>query len=590
MFLMLCVVFAAAGPEIPGVGDVFSMGPTMADGAVPHMLPSAPDGRAGYVLRGWCSTLNFMSPLYASIAGQMCNQGAQKGIAHVPEGPMAGQASSRAQTEGISKIFCSTGKNSTSSTSSYSGGDDPAGPREKSARIPCLNNGQGGGKSGRWRWVFLPSIVIVAHLGELSTMRRWFGGTKYGFSINRYLMGSFLLLICLPTTAAVTCRTCFDQIQGCTGGDTCPFVATTAQNGLLLGGVAAATATAIVARDVFPLRFTRILTRSVLDSLLIIGRRPPPGTAVDLTVLTNAQLTDPLMTSGVEQASILEEVSKRLGVATSQIEITRLTAICTAITSKQRLGRGSHGAVASGDGTAELVGVYRYCAVLAGKVVRTRLSQVASVMPPEMAQGDAQVKAVPPEKIVKPKSMAEFADILITWSMLLSGLGIASVLVSGAFLREVVFDPIHDGTMAWEGAFELWLVYLEEVERTAGDEVNLTNVYNRGAQDTMIKRAMERLPKPPSGIFRGGGGGNGDGDEEPKWNGSFNSKSAATCLTFNLGKKQHPTNCLNEKGGCKFNHACDQYVSDQGPKGRCGSVKHGRHNCDNPAKVSKEQQ
>ena len=182
-------------------------------------------------------------------------------------------------------------------------------------------------------------------------MRRWFGGAKYGFSINHYLMGSFLLLICLPTTAAVTCRTCFDQIQGCTGSDTCPFVATTAQNGLLLGGVAAATATAIVARDVFPLRFTQILTRSVLDSLLIIGRRPPPGTAVDLTALTNAELTDPLMTSGVEPTSILEEVSKRLGVATSQIEITRLTAICTAITSKQRLGRGSH-AVRSLLGTA----------------------------------------------------------------------------------------------------------------------------------------------------------------------------------------------------------------------------------------------
>jgi len=34
MFLMLCVVFAAAGPGNPGVGDVFSMGPTMADGVV----------------------------------------------------------------------------------------------------------------------------------------------------------------------------------------------------------------------------------------------------------------------------------------------------------------------------------------------------------------------------------------------------------------------------------------------------------------------------------------------------------------------------------------------------------------------------
>ena len=50
---------------------------------------------------------------------------------------------------------------------------------------------------------------------------------------------------------------------------------------------------------------------------------------------------------------------------------------------------------------------------------------------------------------------------------------------------EVVFDTIADGTLPWEGAYELWLVYLEEVERTAGDDVNLSNVYNRGAQDTI---------------------------------------------------------------------------------------------------------
>ena len=68
-----------------------------------------------------------------------------------------------------------------------------------------------------------------------------------------------------------------------------------------------------------------------------------------------------------------------------------------------------------GDGTEELVGVFRYCAMLAGKVVRTRLSQVATVITPP--QGDAQVKAVPPEKLVKPKTMAEFADILVTWTM-----------------------------------------------------------------------------------------------------------------------------------------------------------------------------
>ena len=58
---------------------------------------------------------------------------------------------------------------------------------------------------------------------------------------------------------------------------------------------------------------------------------------------------------------------------------------------------------------------------------------------------------------------------------------------------------------------------------------------------------------------------------------------------FNLGKKKHPANCLNEKGGCKFNHVCDAYVGDKGPGGRCGSDKHARHNCDNPAKQPTEQ-
>ena len=587
---MLCLVLAAAGPWMPGAGDVSPMDPTIAYGAAPNMLVFAPDGGAGFDLVGLDSFDVFLTSWNTTNAGPLGTSGAQNVIPPIPKGPRAVQATPWGRNGGDFEIFsprrlhhCS---NSTSGTRTATEVTDAWVKHENCATNTGLNNGQEDEKTGTWRWVVLPTIVAVTHLGDLDTMRRWFGGSGYGIPINRYLWASFILLICLPTTAAVTCRTCFDQIQGCTGGNDCPFVATTTQNGLLLGGLAAATATAIVARDVFPLRFTRVLTRGVLDSLLIIGRRPPPGTAVDVSALTNVELTDPVRTSGVELEALLDEVTKRLGAATSNIELQRLNSISTAIGHKIKLGRGADGAIAVGDGTEELVGVFRYCAMLAGKVVRTRLSQVATVITPP--QGDAQVKAVPPEKLVKPKTMAEFADILVTWTMLLSGLGLASILVSGAFLREVVFDTIADGTLPWEGAYELWLVYLEEVERTAGDDVNLSNVYNRGAQDTMIKRAMERLPKR---IFRpGGGGGDGDGDEEPKWNGSFNAKSTATCLTFNLGKKQHPTNCLNEKGGCKFNHACDQYVSDQGPKGRCGSVKHGRHNCDNPAKVSKEQQ
>jgi len=40
---MLCLVFAAAGPGMPGAGDVSSMDPTMAYGAAPNMLLFARD-------------------------------------------------------------------------------------------------------------------------------------------------------------------------------------------------------------------------------------------------------------------------------------------------------------------------------------------------------------------------------------------------------------------------------------------------------------------------------------------------------------------------------------------------------------------
>ena len=50
--LMLCLVFAVAGPVMPGAGDVSPMDPTMAYGAAPNMLVFAPDGGAGFDLGG----------------------------------------------------------------------------------------------------------------------------------------------------------------------------------------------------------------------------------------------------------------------------------------------------------------------------------------------------------------------------------------------------------------------------------------------------------------------------------------------------------------------------------------------------------
>ena len=97
VFSMLFIVLASAGPGAPGVGDVFSMGPTMAYGTVPHMLLSAPDGGSGFDLGSRSPTLKNESLPNASIAGQTCTPGAQEVIAHVPKWSMAGQPSSWAR-------------------------------------------------------------------------------------------------------------------------------------------------------------------------------------------------------------------------------------------------------------------------------------------------------------------------------------------------------------------------------------------------------------------------------------------------------------------------------------------------------------
>ena len=83
---------------------------------------------------------------------------------------------------------------------------------------------------------------------------------------------------------------------------------------------------------------------------------------MDVSALTNVELTDPVQTSGVEIEALVDEVTKRLGSATSNIEIQRLNSISTALGHKIKLGRGADGALAVGDGTEELVGVFRYLA------------------------------------------------------------------------------------------------------------------------------------------------------------------------------------------------------------------------------------
>ena len=101
---MLCLVFAVAGPVMPGAGDVSTMDPTMAYGAAPNMLVFAPDGGAGFDLVGQDSYVEFLTSWNTTIAGPLGTSGAQNVIPPIPKGPMAVRATPWGRNGGVFEI------------------------------------------------------------------------------------------------------------------------------------------------------------------------------------------------------------------------------------------------------------------------------------------------------------------------------------------------------------------------------------------------------------------------------------------------------------------------------------------------------
>ena len=160
--LMLCLVFAVAGPVMPGAGDVSPMDPTIAYGAAPTMLVFAPDGGAGFDLGGQDSFVDFLTSWNTTITGPLGTSGAQNVIPPVPKGPMAVRATPWGRNGGDFETFeqvrlpcyCN---NSTSGTRTATEVTDAWVKHENCATDYGLKNVQEGEKKGSWRWVVLPT-------------------------------------------------------------------------------------------------------------------------------------------------------------------------------------------------------------------------------------------------------------------------------------------------------------------------------------------------------------------------------------------------------------------------------------------------
>ena len=130
-----------------------------------------------------------------------------------------------------------------------------------------------------------------------------------------------------------------------------------------------------------------------------------------------------------------------------------------------------------------------------------------------------------------------------------------------------------DGVLEWPIAFELLLIYLQEVDRQP-DRWSLGTIYaGSGAIDVRRKEAaaIAKARYSPS-FFRSNGGSpgitTGAGGKKLENIDLFNATSKRGCTAWNNGTA-HDASTVDANGRCKFRHACNQWVTDKGKGGQC---------------------
>ena len=420
-----------------------------------------------------------------------------------------------------------------------------------------------------------------------------------GLPVGTPIFLAFLLLGLLTSGESVTCFTCFDGIPGCEGGESCPFLTLTASNrAIVTNTVGDGEPTALSCTGILPLRHLRVLTRTTLDVLKVVARRPVAGTPVDIVGLDHEGLIAAVNAGSVYLAEALREIARRIAAATTQIELSRLNGLQTTLSSIERVGASLGGAGAS-NAAGVLLGALTYTYYKATAIVRSDMTTAVTGVVTEdlngMSVDDRRLStSVVSTRIHLPRSFTDFSNALMIWVMIATATGLAHVLSLGNFIQDTVYDTISKLKRPWQVAHELFLIYLEKIEVCDDASLNIANVFNGGGQDTLLARAEDQAKRTfGEGIFRPvrerDGRPEEGGGSKPEWTGSFNrDPNARPCISFNLGKRHHPASALNDKGGCRFNHICDAWVVKDGKRQMCGSSKHHRLACDNPNREAKE--
>ena len=389
-------------------------------------------------------------------------------------------------------------------------------------------------------------------------------------------------------SAVAVCLSCNGNVPNCPGDATCPMALALATNlAVMAGGEAVANKVLDMGSGgapILPLTWLQVLRPSILDALVTVARRAPVGTPQGIRDMSVKEILDALIAGSTSHMDARLELARRVtDPAISSADKTQIKVVCEVLPKASAEGE-PHASRSNRMGNA---GALQYVFALAMRIVRyladpTRVSIAGGS---SETQGSSSTAATLASiELKRPKSLHDFMHSLTIWQSILSAVGLASAVVLGPFLSDVVHTPMAD--YGWEVALEHFLLYLQKIDSGCGWA--LATATSQGSQDTFLHRAIKAAPAPARDTLtpkRPGADpsvGKAEG-VKVKFNGKSSSDpNARPCVAFNTGSEHRR---LNPDGSCPFRHVCDQWVSDKGPAGKC-QMAHARVACTNPLKVA----
>lgn len=452
-----------------------------------------------------------------------------------------------------------------------------------------------------WALPYFKGAVLFWHLDWMLVCFKLDGILSFRTVILVFLMG-------LQLVEGAPCPTCKGAVEGC-DGSACPWLNVVADNGRAIATTAIAVTSVLTLKPLLPDGLLLAFPRIALDALLTLSKMPTRGVPIDLS---SSDLDIPKLKLYWSAGRVSRaEVSRGIDIITERVYSMAGDAGVLERAKLQMMLKSLEIAMKDEASSADLEGGYRH-------YILSRISHFVLKIDASSAirsvTDRASTAALSGSNLVgilmfPPPEIANLVvpQMVHLYCLFVHALGFENILGLGLFVNRVVYDPVLKLGYTWLFALELLLVYLKALDGSS--VLNMTTIWESGSQDTYLNKAKSEFRLrwgDRAMFFRTHGGspsatslvsddpsldvpGTGWAKSTRKWNGEYNQDpKAKPCVCHNL-HKDHTVKSLREDGSCKFAHVCDHYVTDKGPGGRCGSKKHTRDKCDNPAKGPKQE-